>query len=59
MRRSSWNKPQKLSGTCSGAADALDIGIAVVMEGVNTRNLSALGALVSSPGRFVNRLNDI
>ncbi|ANB07866.1 hypothetical protein SAM40697_3908 [Streptomyces ambofaciens] len=57
MRRSSWNHPRTLSGTCSGAADALDIAVAVVLEAVYTRNLSAAGALVSMPGRFLNRCN--
>lgn len=57
MRRSSWNNPRTLSGTCSGAADALDIGIAVVLEAVYTRNLSVPGAMVSTPGRFLNRCN--
>lgn len=57
MRRSSWNNPQTLSGTCSGAPDALDISLAVVLEAVYTRNLSMPGALVSMPGRFLNRCN--
>ncbi|MFD5773278.1 hypothetical protein [Streptomyces fungicidicus] len=57
MGRSSWNNPRTLSGTCSGAADALDIGIAVVLEAVYTRNLSLFGATVSTPGRFLNRCN--
>lgn len=59
MRRSGWNSPQTLSGTCSGEADALDIGLAVVMEAVYTRNLTAPGALVSIPGRFLNRCNSL
>ncbi|MFI8092401.1 hypothetical protein ACIF9R_29435 [Streptomyces sp. NPDC086080] len=57
MRRSGWNNPQTLSGACSGAADALDISLAVVLEAVYTRNLSMPGALVSIPGRFLNRCN--
>ncbi|MFJ2818339.1 MULTISPECIES: hypothetical protein [unclassified Streptomyces] len=58
-RRSSWRLPRTLSGTCLGAADALDISVALVLEGVYTRNLSAAGALVSLPGRFLNRFNDL
>lgn len=58
-RRSSWRLPQTISGTCLGAADALDISVALVLEGVYTRNLSAAGAIVSLPGRFLNRLNDL
>ncbi|MFF9112897.1 hypothetical protein [Streptomyces sp. NPDC014805] len=59
MRRSSWRNPHTLSGTCLGQADALDITIAVVLEGVYTRNLTTAGALVSLPGRFINRFNDL
>ncbi len=59
MSRSSWTNPRAISGTCLGDADALDISIALVMEGVYTRNLSASGALVSLPGRFLNRFNDL
>ncbi|MFF7450628.1 MULTISPECIES: hypothetical protein [unclassified Streptomyces] len=57
MRRSSWVKPRTITGTCLGEADALDISIALVLEGVYTRNLSVTGALVSLPGRILNRLN--
>ncbi|GAA3164592.1 hypothetical protein GCM10010451_10860 [Streptomyces virens] len=57
MRRSCWNNPQTLSGICSGEADALDVGLAVVMEAVYTRNLTTPGALVSIPGRFLNGCN--
>jgi hypothetical protein len=47
------------SGTWRGEADALDIGIALVLEGVYTRNLSLPGALVALPGRFLDRFNDL
>ncbi|MEU0216462.1 hypothetical protein ABZ281_15615 [Streptomyces sp. NPDC006265] len=59
ITRSSWRNPSTLSGTWRGEADALDIGIALVLEGVYTRNLSLPGALVSLPGRFLNRFNDL
>ncbi|MER5829252.1 hypothetical protein ABT116_00205 [Streptomyces sp. NPDC002130] len=59
ITRSSWRNPSTLSGTWSGEADALDISIALVLEGVYTRNLSLPGALVSLPGRFLNRFNDL
>ncbi|MFD8521799.1 hypothetical protein ACFV2D_17510 [Streptomyces capillispiralis] len=59
MRRSSWVKPRTITGTCSGDADSLDIAIALVMEGVYTRNLTLYGALVSLPGRVLNRFNDL
>jgi hypothetical protein len=59
MRRSSWRLPRTISGTCSGETDSVDIGIALVMEGVYTRNLSVPGTLVSLPGRLLNRFSDI
>lgn len=59
MRRSSWVKPRTITGTCSGDVDSLDIAIALVLEGVYTRNLTVYGALVSLPGRAINRFNDI
>ncbi|MEU6380023.1 hypothetical protein [Streptomyces sp. NPDC046909] len=59
IRRSSWSKPRTISGTCCGDADALDISIALVLEGVYTRNLSVTGALVSLPGRILNRFSDL
>ncbi|WP_179167406.1 hypothetical protein [Streptomyces sp. 13-12-16] len=43
MRRSSWNIPQTLSGTCSGSADALDISLAVVLEAVYAEQNAFLG----------------
>ncbi|MEU1291805.1 hypothetical protein ABZ439_05110 [Streptomyces sp. NPDC005840] len=59
FERSSWRLPQTISGTCLGAADALDIGVGLVLEGVYTRNLTATGALVSLPGRLLNRISDL
>ncbi|MFJ8715103.1 hypothetical protein ACIRD9_18250 [Streptomyces violaceus] len=59
MRRSSWSNPRTLSGTCLGEADALDISLALVLEGVYTRNLTTRGALVSLPGRFLNRFSSL
>lgn len=59
MSRSSWTNPRTISGTCLGEADALDISVALVLEGVYSRNLSMSGALVSLPGRFLNRFNDL
>ncbi|MFB7332663.1 hypothetical protein ACFC00_13545 [Streptomyces adustus] len=59
MGRSSWTSPRTITGTCLGEADALDISLALVLEGVYTRNLSTSGALVSLPGRFLNRFNDL
>ncbi|MER5784083.1 hypothetical protein ABT104_20565 [Streptomyces mobaraensis] len=45
-----------LTGEARGAADALDIGLALLLEGVYTRNLTFGGALYSWPGRFLSRV---
>ncbi len=56
MARSSWARPDVLSGTPRGAVDSIDISLAVLFEGVYTRNLSLRGALLSGPGRLADRL---
>lgn len=56
MARSSWHIPQSISGAVHGPADAVDVGLAILLEGVNTRNLSVPGALLSAPGRLLSRL---
>ncbi|GAA2523331.1 MULTISPECIES: hypothetical protein [Streptomyces] len=55
--RSQWRWPQTVSGVSQGEADALDLGLAILLEGVYTRNLSFGGALCSWPGRFLSRLD--
>ena len=57
--RSEWRFPQTISGVWEGGADALDIGLAILMEGVYTRNLSFGGAVYSWPGRFLSRVDDL
>lgn len=57
MTRSEWRHPQSLSGATQGEADALDLGLAILLEGVYTRNLSFGGALFSWPGRFLRRMS--
>ncbi|WP_409470315.1 hypothetical protein [Streptomyces sp. HC307] len=59
ITRSHWKKPHLISGVCHGPTDALDIGLALVFEGAYTRNLSLPGALVSLPGRILNRLDGL
>ncbi|MET7936471.1 hypothetical protein [Streptomyces sp. NPDC005322] len=54
--RSGWKNPHTISGTFSGGADALDISLAILFEAVYTRNLSLRGALLSLPGRALDRL---
>ncbi|MFJ2818342.1 MULTISPECIES: hypothetical protein [unclassified Streptomyces] len=58
MARSSWANPKDLSGSARGAVDSVDISLAVLFEGVYTRNLSLRGALISAPGRLMDRLGD-
>lgn len=57
MARSSWREPKVISGSVQGAADSVDISIAILFEGVYARNLSLRGALISAPGRFMDRLS--
>ncbi|WP_405706401.1 hypothetical protein OG264_04170 [Streptomyces xanthophaeus] len=57
MTRSQWRHPRSISGIAQGNADGLDIGLAVLLEGAYTRNLSFSGALYSWPGRFLSRLD--
>ncbi|GGV77782.1 hypothetical protein GCM10010294_45930 [Streptomyces griseoloalbus] len=58
MTRSSWKNPDVISGAAHGAADSVDISLAVLFEGVYTRNLSLSGALISAPGRLLARAGD-
>ncbi|MFJ3722040.1 hypothetical protein ACIPYQ_05635 [Streptomyces sp. NPDC090045] len=57
MSRSDWRLPSTISGTAQGQADGLDVALAVVLEGVYTRNLSFSGAVYSWPGRFFSRFD--
>ncbi|GGL73546.1 hypothetical protein GCM10010129_16480 [Streptomyces fumigatiscleroticus] len=56
--RSSWARPETISGTAQGAVDSVDFSLAILFEGVYTRNLSLRGALISAPGRLADRLGD-
>jgi hypothetical protein len=56
VARSSWKDPESISGTNHGAVDSVDISLALLFEGVYTRNLSLGGALISAPGRLMDRL---
>ncbi|MFI0737742.1 hypothetical protein ACH4PU_06440 [Streptomyces sp. NPDC021100] len=51
--------PHTLTGDARGthgACDGLDIGLALLLEGAYTRNLTFGGALYSWPGRFLTRV---
>ncbi|MBB5934686.1 hypothetical protein [Streptomyces zagrosensis] len=54
MTRSTWKNPRTIRGVANGTVDATDIGIALLLEGVYTRDLSWPGAFLYSIGRFMN-----
>ncbi|MFT2016134.1 hypothetical protein ACMA1D_09865 [Streptomyces sp. 796.1] len=56
MTRSSWHLPKSVGGTWHGPVDAVDIGLAILFEAVNTRSLSGWGAVASGPGRLLSRV---
>jgi len=57
--RSSWRDPKSVSGKARGEFDSVDISLAVLFEGIYTRNLSLRGALVSAPGRMMDRFGSL
>lgn len=59
MTRSSGAKPKSISGVAYGAVDSVDISVAILFEGVYTRNLSFRGAVISAPGRFLDGLSTL
>ncbi|MGA5004413.1 hypothetical protein ACPCDX_05350 [Streptomyces koyangensis] len=57
MTRSSASAAaETLRGAAGGAVDSVDLSLAILLEGVHTRNLSLRGALISAPGRLLDRL---
>ncbi|MFI6091357.1 hypothetical protein [Streptomyces sp. NPDC051218] len=56
MTRSSWKNPKTLSGLAEGSVDSVDISLAILFEGIYTRNLSLRGAVFSGPGRMLSRI---
>ena len=56
MARSNWRKPATISGETRGSVDSVDLSLAILLEGVYTRNLSLRGAVISAPGRFLDSL---
>ncbi|GGV77810.1 hypothetical protein GCM10010294_46000 [Streptomyces griseoloalbus] len=59
MTRSSGANPKSIFGTAHGAVDSVDISVAILFEGVYTRNLSFRGAVISAPGRFMDELSKL
>lgn len=58
-RSSASSDPKSISGTAHGAVDSVDLSLAILFEGVYTRNLSLRGALISAPGRFLDGLSSL
>ena len=58
-RSSGAADPKSISGTAHGAVDSVDISLAILFEGVYTRNLSFRGALISAPGRFLDSVSKL
>ncbi|MEU6083748.1 hypothetical protein [Streptomyces sp. NPDC047108] len=56
--RSARRNPRTIAGSVHGLADGVDVALAVLLEGVDTRSLSLRGALLSAPGRLLVRLGD-
>jgi len=56
MERSSWRNPKKISGSGRRTVDSVDVSLAILFEGIYKRNLSLRGALVSAPGRVMDRV---
>ena len=57
MARSSWKDPDIISGSAQGSVDSVDISLAILFEGVYTRNLSLRGAVISGPSRLLARVD--
>ncbi|MEU3604431.1 hypothetical protein AB0E83_03015 [Streptomyces sp. NPDC035033] len=59
VTRDDWYRPQRLDVHVEGAADGLDLSLALLLQGVYTRHLSQGGRWFSLPSRFLNRMPDI
>jgi hypothetical protein len=58
VTRDTWSRPLTLQVTTEGQTDALDICLALLLQGVYTRHLSQGGRWFSMPGRYLNRMPD-
>ncbi|MCX4983165.1 hypothetical protein [Streptomyces sp. NBC_00572] len=59
VTRDDWNRPVTLDVRTEGQVDAVDLSLALLLQGVYTRHLAQGGRLFSLPGRFLNRAPDI
>ncbi|WP_051717579.1 hypothetical protein [Streptomyces sp. NRRL F-5727] len=58
VTRDDWYRPLRLDVQAEGPADAVDLALALVLQGVYTRHLSQGGRWFSLPFRILNRLPD-
>ncbi|MDX2296161.1 MULTISPECIES: hypothetical protein [Streptomyces] len=58
VTRDDWYRPLRLDVQVEGPADAVDLSLALVLQGVYTRHLSQGGRWFSLPFRILNRLPD-
>ncbi|MFK3733388.1 hypothetical protein ACI2LJ_24355 [Streptomyces sp. NPDC088090] len=59
VTRDDWYRPLTLTVRTEGPADALDLSLALLLQGVYTRHLSQAGRWFSLPFRILNRMPDV
>ncbi|SDJ93007.1 hypothetical protein [Streptomyces indicus] len=55
VRRDRWRGSQQVEFSTSGPVDALDLTMALLLNGVYTRHMSQFGRWLTLPPRFLNR----
>ncbi|MFI9116518.1 hypothetical protein [Streptomyces venezuelae] len=59
VTRDDWSRPVTLDVRTEGRVDAVDLSLALLLQGVYTRHLAQGGRWFSLPGRILNRMPDI
>ncbi|QES13221.1 hypothetical protein DEJ45_12955 [Streptomyces venezuelae] len=59
VTRDDWSRPVTLDVRTEGRIDAVDLSLALLLQGVYTRHLAQGGRWFSLPGRILNRMPDI
>ncbi|MFB7343128.1 hypothetical protein ACFCZ6_24015 [Streptomyces hydrogenans] len=59
VTRDDWYRPLTLTVRTEGPADALDLSLVLLLQGVYTRHLSQGGRWFSLPFRILNRMPDV
>ncbi|MFB8078154.1 MULTISPECIES: hypothetical protein [unclassified Streptomyces] len=59
VTRDDWSRPVTLDVRTEGRADAVDLALALLLQGVYTRHLAQGGRWYSLPGRILNRTPDV